>query len=146
MKNNHKTAKDLFQNGFNCSQAVFAAFCEEAGLSREDALRIASGFGAGMGRLQNTCGAITGAFMVLSSLYGHTDSQETEKKEKAYSMIQQFARDFSKIHGSINCLKLIDCDLKTEEGRKFAEEQNLFSQKCSRFVEDAAILLETKYL
>ena len=41
-------ALDLFKSKFHCSQAVFAAFSEELGLSEEQALKIGSCFGSGM--------------------------------------------------------------------------------------------------
>ena len=58
-------ARKLFKKGYNCSQSVFAAFCDETGLDTETALKIASSFGGGMGRLREVCGAVTGMFMVV---------------------------------------------------------------------------------
>ena len=55
-------ARKLFKKGYNCSQSVFAAFCDETGLDTETALKIASSFGGGMGRLREVCGAVTGMF------------------------------------------------------------------------------------
>ena len=58
-------ALSTFDSGFNCSQSVLTAFCNEFGLHDEPAFRIACGFGGGMGRMAKTCGAVTGAFMVI---------------------------------------------------------------------------------
>ena len=66
-------ARKLFKKGYNCSQSVFAAFCDETGLDMETALKIASSFGGGMGRLREVCGAVTGMFMVVGMKYGYTD-------------------------------------------------------------------------
>ena len=65
--NNSKVndAVACFNNGFNCAQAIFTAYCDELGLDEETALKIACGFGAGMGRLQETCGAVSGAYLAI---------------------------------------------------------------------------------
>lgn len=74
-------ARELFKQGYNCSQSVFAAFCDETGLDTETALKIASSFGGGMGRLREVCGAVTGMFMVVGMKYGYTDpSQKCESR------------------------------------------------------------------
>ncbi len=81
--NQSERAIAYFKEGFNCSQAVFAAFAPQSGLEREMALRIAGTFGGGMGRLGEVCGAVTGALMALGLQYGCTDAQNAEGKEEA---------------------------------------------------------------
>ena len=144
--NRVEEAKAIFRSGFNCSQAVLSSLSEDIGIDKELALKIASGFGAGMGRLQNTCGAVAGAFMVISYLNGQYRIDDKESSEKTYQLIRNFAKDFEEINGSINCLSLMDCDLQTENGIKTAIENNYFETKCVKYVEDAVKLIQSKYL
>ena len=135
-KINH--ANNGFLTGFNCAQAVFFSFCEELGLEKEYALKISSSFGGGMAHLNETCGAVTGAFMVLGLKYGRTKVEDAAAKEKNYSLVQEFAKRFKDTHGSIRCTELIGFDLSTEEGLKKATEEKRFRTHCPGYVEDAA--------
>ena len=74
-------AVEFFNNGYNCAQSVFCTYCEELGISKESAAKIAGGFGGGMGRLQEVCGAVTGAFMVLSLKYGSIKNDIVSKEK-----------------------------------------------------------------
>ena len=115
-------AKFMFSNDYNCAQSVLGAYAHDVGIDVNTANRIALGFGAGMGRLQNTCGAITGAFMVLGLKYGRDNSNDDEIKERLIHIIQQLSKDFIDIHGSINCGDLLGCNINTDQGMAEAEE------------------------
>jgi len=132
----------LFMKGFRCSQAILSTYGSQFGLEPELALKLASPFGAGMGSLGNTCGAVTGAFMVLGLKYGNTKVSETRKKEKAYQVVKEFVKRFESRNGTIKCSKLLDCDISTPEGRNKAIEKQLFIEVCPKFVKDAAEILE----
>jgi hypothetical protein len=80
--NHSLIARELFMQGCNCSQAVFAAFCDLTGLERDFALRISSSFGGGMGRLREVCGAFSGILMVAGCLYGYSDVSEPSLKNQ----------------------------------------------------------------
>ena len=138
--------KDLacarFEEGFSCSQAVFSAYAEQFGLDRETALKIAGGFGGGMGRMAQTCGAVTGAFMVIGLKYGAIDAEDKETKEKAYALVREFSDRFKSRHGSIVCQDLLGCDISKPEGERVAREQKLFKTICPKLVKDAAEILE----
>jgi C_GCAxxG_C_C family probable redox protein len=125
-------------SGFSCSQAVFSAFAPQLGLDRELALKIASAFGGGMARRGETCGAVTGALMVIGLKYGRTDVEDEQAKEQTYALAQRFVQMFTQRHGSIVCQELLDCDISIPQERELAHEQQLFSTLCSRFVQDAA--------
>ena len=75
--NSIEDAVNLFENGYMCSQAVFAAFSEDYGLSREQALKIGACFGSGM-RKGEVCGACTGALMALGLKYGDNKAESNE--------------------------------------------------------------------
>ncbi|MBE6504728.1 C-GCAxxG-C-C family protein [Methanobrevibacter millerae] len=123
-------AVQLFEDGYMCSQAVLAVFCEEFGLSREQAFKISISFGGGM-RKGEVCGACTGAIMALGLKYG-------ENKSKSDEMCVKFLDSFKKENGSYICRDLLDCDIRTEEGIKYAIDNNLFKEICPKMVESAA--------
>ncbi len=137
-----KKAAELFSSGFNCAQSVFASFAKEAGLTEEQALKITAGFGGGMGRMQHTCGAVVGAYLVISALNGSDDASSTEAREKTFRLVREFDRVFTAKHGSTNCRELIKYDLNSEEQRKEASEKGVFEVQCTGFVRDAVDLLE----
>ena len=131
-----------FRKGFNCSQAVLSVYAEEFGLCRETALKIACGFGGGIGRMALTCGAVTGAFMVIGLKYGNIDTNEKEIKEKTYGLVREFARRFEKHNGSSICRELLGCDISEPEGLRSAKENGLFTSVCPGLVQDAVGILE----
>ena len=118
-ENRIETAVSRFAEGFNCSQAVFSAYAE--GLETETALKIASGFGGGMGRMAETCGAVTGAMMVLGLRFGAA-SPDREAKELIYARIREFADRFKARNGSLDCRDLLGCDISTPEGLRDRQE------------------------
>jgi C_GCAxxG_C_C family probable redox protein len=133
-------AVSCFEAGFNCAQAVLSAYAAEFGLEPTMALKVAGAFGGGMGRLAQTCGAVTGAFMVIGLKYGKVgvDDDEEQTKEKAYGLVQELAARFASRHGSIACKELLGCDIGTPEGRLHAKEAGLSATLCPKFVRDAA--------
>jgi C_GCAxxG_C_C family probable redox protein len=129
---------------FNCAQSVIATCGPELGLDRESALRVAGGFGGGMGRLGEVCGAVTGAFMVIGLRHGKSNPKddESETKEKAYARVHEFGNRFRACNGSILCRELLGCDIGTEEGIAQAREMGLFDDICPKAVRDAVEILE----
>ena len=90
-------AVSCFQGGFNCSQAVLSTYAQDFGLDREAALKLAAGFGGGMGRMAGTCGAVTGAFMVLGLKHGPTEAGD-QTGLRASSGIRQAVRGSQRHH------------------------------------------------
>ena len=131
-----------FRGDFNCAQSVFGSYCTKYGLERDTALRIATGFGGGMGRSQRTCGAITGSYMVLGLKYGMDLKGDKDARDKTYDFINQFSNRFNQEFGSLICKELLDCDINTPEGKLFYEENNFFETKCFQYVKKAAEILE----
>ena len=99
-------AKNNFQNGCNCAQAVLLAFCEDYGMERETALTIAAGFGSGMAGLRETCGTVTGANMVIGLAMG-------EDRMAANKTFRAFAERFKEKNGSLVCRELLAVRVKT---------------------------------
>jgi C_GCAxxG_C_C family probable redox protein len=135
-------AVSLFRERMNCAQAVLSVFSQENGLDESTVMRIACGFGAGMGRLQETCGAVTGAYMVLGLETGKSGEEQDVIKEKTYVAVRQFDQCFVAKYGTTSCKKLLNCDLNTEEGKAVYEESKLEESVCVECVRDSVILLQ----
>lgn len=131
-------AMELFSKGYNCSQAVFTAFSENMGIEKEAALKIASAFGGGMGCTGGTCGAVTGALMVIGLRHGSTGTGQKDSYERAKRLLERFAER----NGTSLCKELLKCDIGTEEGMKKARKEDLFTTICPRLVRDAAEIIE----
>ena len=97
-------AIEYFKKGYNCSQAVVLAFCDVLNISEEYAAVISSGFGGGMGRLREVCGAVSGMVLVANMLYAKPDP--TDRKNQ-YSIVQELAGEYKKFNGSIVCRELL---------------------------------------
>jgi C_GCAxxG_C_C family probable redox protein len=142
MKSKEEIAVESFGEGLNCAQSVVVSFADEMNFDRNLGLSMSCGFGGGMGRLQETCGAATGAFMILGV---HTCKKLTDikqRKEVTYAGIQEFSEKFKAIHGTMNCKSLINCDLRTEEGHRYLKEHNLSKTVCEKCITDAVRIIE----
>lgn len=138
-----ETAKNLFLEGYNCSQSVFGAFADELGIDFETAMRLASSFGGGMGRMREVCGAVSGMFMAAGLKYGYSDPHDQNAKAKHYKLIQDLASQFREENGSIICRELLHLpagpDLPVPQSRT-AEFYR--KRPCAELVECAASILE----
>ena len=135
-------AVERFSSGLNCSQAVLGAFAEEYGLDVELALKVACGFGGGMGRTGGACGAVTGAVMVLGLAQTGPEPREPAAKVRVYGLVQSFLEQFAERHGATECRELLGCDIGTVEGYQQAAGRGLFQSQCPQYVRDAAEILE----
>lgn len=134
-------AKDLFGRKFHCSQAVFAAFAEELGITEKQALKIGACLGSGM-RKGEVCGACTGALLALGLKFGQADESDIQSRLKTNEVTDRFLAEFKKENGSYMCKELLGCDLSTEEGIKAALEKKLFTEFCPKMVESATKIAE----
>ena len=138
---NVSKAVQLFRDGRACSQAILEVYGTPLGLRPEQAMQIAAGFAGGM-RLGETCGAVTGAVMVLGLRHCSTDCDTPAGRREVYARVLDFAERFKTRNGSVLCRDLLGCDISTAEGMKQAQEQCLFKTTCVKMVEDAAEILE----
>lgn len=141
MESIEEKAIRTFRSGLNCAQAVLTAYSEEMKFDNNMALSVSVGFGGGMGRLQETCGAATGSFMVLGIFNCKKLTDNKDRKEATYSMIQKLSQEFKQINGTTDCLELLKCDLKTEEGNRYAKENNLFGTVCEKCISDSVRII-----
>ena len=135
-------AQEHFRN-CNCSQAVLRAFSADLGLDEQTAMKLASGFGGGMA-CGETCGAVTGAYMVIGLKHGHTDNSP-EAKARTKALIRRFNELFITAHGDLHCKVLLGVDTSTPEGHEKARELNLFETRCPHFIAGACDILEANF-
>lgn len=105
-------ATAYFKSGYNCSQSVVCAFADLIDMSEKNAATLASGFGGGMGRLREVCGAVSGMIMVANILYGENCESDTKAKKEHYERIQCLANRFKEENHSIICRELLGLDIK----------------------------------
>lgn len=137
MKSKVDNAIESFRSGLNCSQSVVNAYADEMNVDNEFAMSVSCGFGGGMGRLQETCGAVTGAFMALGIYNYKKFTDNKERKEKTYAMVQRFSHNFKAIHGVMDCRTLMNCDLNTVEGLRYVAENDIHGKVCEKCISDA---------
>ncbi len=136
-------AIENFKN-LNCAQSVLLTFAEDLKLDETTALRIALGFGGGMA-MGETCGAVTGAYMVLGMKAQLTQKPLQEIKAETKAAVRKFNELFIAQNGSLVCKKLLGVDLSTPEGAALASEKNLFDTVCTKLVASAAEILEERF-
>lgn len=149
-------AMELFKEGYNCSQAVFAAFADKVGMERDTALRLASSFGGGFGRMREVCGAVSGMALVAGMMTGSTDAKNTDAKKHNYDVMQKLAQAFREQNGSIVCKELLGLSApapdKTLEAAAFHDtmpeprtEQYYKKRPCAELVGCAAEILQKEF-
>ena len=137
-------ARELFVEGYNCAQAVFAAFCDVTGMDFNTALKLSSSFGGGMGRMREVCGACSAMFMVCGMVDGYTSPIDDSAKADHYTRIQQLAEQFRQRNGgTIICRELLDA-LKPGDSPTPTKRTDDFytARPCLKFVEDCAAILD----
>jgi len=125
-----------------CSQAILSAYAPCVGLDKRLAHKLGTGLGAGFGRKQYICGAISAGAIILSLLYGSEVSEDKENKSIAYEHVYNYITDMEQKLGYVDCAALIGVDLSTEEGRQQAKEQRLTELICSNYIRTVATYLE----
>ncbi|UCD49266.1 MAG: C_GCAxxG_C_C family protein [Phycisphaerales bacterium] len=134
-------AVECFCGGQACSQAIVGTYGTEYGLTREQAMKLASGFAGGM-RLAETCGAVTGAFMVLGLKHAGDNCDTRDGRDEVYAALADFVERFKQRNNSVVCKELLGCDISTPAGAQKATQEGLFRTICPKLVQDAAEILE----
>ena len=130
----------LFKEGYNCSQSVVAAFADQYGFTREQALRMSASFGGGIGRMRETCGAACGLFMLAGLETGAIEGADRDGKARNYAVVQELAEEFKRRNGALKCADLLGLSKKepvvsTPEART---SQYYAKRPCVKMVEEAA--------
>jgi len=132
----------LFMKRFTCSAAVFSAFSEDLGLDEDAAKKIACGFGAGISKSGNICGAVSGGVMVIGLKYGKAEAGDEAATVKTRALVGKFIDEFTRKNGSVNCTALLGYELSNPTAYKAARKSGVFLSKCPALVRDAADILE----
>ena len=137
----------LFQQGYNCSQAVFGAFADIYGMDIETALKVSASFGGGMGRMREVCGSVSGMLLVAGMETGAVQGKDKEGKQRNYQVVQELAEEFRKENGSIICRELLglDKDAKIVSKPEERTEQYYKKRPCIELVRQAAEILESYF-
>jgi C_GCAxxG_C_C family probable redox protein len=140
--NDVEKAVSKFKQGHSCSQSVFSTYGPRFGISDKTALKISCPFGGGMARMGDTCGAVTGAFMVIGIKYGRVDPDDEASKENTYRIVNEFVETFKARNKSIICRDLTGYNISDTKEHDLAVEKGIFDTLCPKFVQDAAEILE----
>ncbi len=130
-------AQAFFDEGYACSQAILMTFSPQFGLDQKTAKRISSAFGGGMGRLRETCGALTGSFMVIGLAFGNESPEDMETKFCAYRKVRELYWKIEAIHGTPKCGELLRKNVTPEQIEKRKHHKII----CRTVVGDTAGLL-----
>lgn len=136
-------AMELFQEGYNCAQAVFLAFSDWYDIDMETAVKLSSSFGGGMGRLREVCGAVSGMFMAAGTIYGYSDPKATIEKQEHYKRIQELAKEFEQENSSIICRELLGLAKGPDKPEPEERTAQYYKKRpCKELVGRAAAILE----
>lgn len=142
MKKSEK-ALSYFNNSFNCAQSVFTTFGPDLGISEDECLKIACAFGAGMGKQQHVCGAVSGALLTIGTKFGKALHDEESTKEFTYKKTEEFLHEFESRNGTVLCFELLNSlNMNKELDLIKIHELNLFETVCEKAVKDAVEITE----
>ena len=134
-----EAAQALFNEGYNCAQAVFAAFSDVTGLDKQTSIMLSSGFGGGMGRLREVCGAVSGMIMAASAICGYTDPKDSVAKKQHYQLVQHLCGHFKQENGSIICRELLGLGNGADDPTPSERTEQYYKRRpCGEYVKIAA--------
>jgi len=136
-----KNAVCCHKDGFNCAQAVFSTYAKELGIDHTTALKVSAAFGGGISRRGETCGAVTGALMVIGFRAGQIYAEDKAAKERTYELGKEFMKKFKLRNNLLLCRELLGHDISTPEGLKAIKENDL-SDICNRLIKNSIEILD----
>lgn len=142
MKKLEEKAIHSFNNGMNCSQSIVTTYADHLKFDSDMALSVSAGFGGGIGNMQKTCGAVTGAFMVLGIYNSKLHANNSDAVNATNEMVKRFTHYFDALHGSLDCKSILNCNLSTVEGERQFQDQDLKKNICSKCISDSIKLIE----
>lgn len=143
MNDTHMKSFSQFNRGFSCSQRVFATLGEELGIERQQALRLATGFGAGIAYQGNICGAVSGAIMAIGLKHGNDEPSVQDFSNKAIFLTRELIQRIIAKHGCYTCKGLTRIDhMNLEEGMKLYKEQGIAEKICRPVIKDCIEIVE----
>ena len=141
--NRINNAVNNFEKGYNCSQAVFLAYANKYGLSEDIALKMASSFGGGMGRLREVCGAVTAMFAIAGLEKGYIEYDNDDIKAEHYQFIQLLAEKFKEEHASLICRELLGLEKGKISSTPTKRTEEFYNTRpCADFIKTASNIIE----
>ncbi len=142
-KDRVEEAVKLFASGYNCCQAVFAAYADIYGMDQETALKLASPMGAGMGRMREVCGTVSAMAMLSGLADGNADAADEAKKTEVYQRVRDMSDEFAAQNGSIICRELLGILGREKSAAPSARTEEYYAVRpCVKFVRHAAEIVE----
>ena len=141
--NSSNKAVELFESGYNCSQAIVLAFEDLFNIDKKALKSLSSSFGGGISRLREVCGCVSGMAIVMGLLYGDYDINNNDEKAKHYERVQQLAIKFKEKTNSINCAELLDKAKGIETPiPEIRNEKYYSSRPCSKYIAIMAQIIQ----
>lgn len=142
--NRGELAKSYFMEGYNCSQSVAMAFSDLIGMDKDQVAKLVSGFGAGLSRMREVCGTVSGFTFVISALYGNSDPKDAKAKQEIYTRVQTLANKFTQENGSIICRELLGLNKKGPDSPTPEPRTQAYYKKrpCPELVAYSATILD----
>ncbi|MBE5933054.1 MAG: C_GCAxxG_C_C family protein [Lachnospiraceae bacterium] len=97
---------ELHSKGYNCAQAVACAYCDLVGVDEETMFKMTEGLGLGMGGMEGTCGAVTGACILAGMMNSTGNLQSPNSKVNTYKLSRELVESFKVKNGSVVCKEL----------------------------------------
>jgi C_GCAxxG_C_C family probable redox protein len=136
-------AVEKFFAGYNCAQSVLYSLCDDLHFDRDTALRLACGFGGGMGGKQEVCGALSGGILAIGFQHGRGEGQDKKLTDETYLKVRELMSRFESLHGTCICSKLLGgCNPTTPEGQQYFKEKDLKNTICKGCVKSVVEMLE----
>jgi len=143
VKSKRGIATTKFLEGYNCAQSILYSYCDDLGFDKNSALKMACGFGGGMGCKGEVCGAVTGGIIVIGAMYGRGEHEDRAVAELTYEKTRELIDQFVERHGTFICRTLLKgCELTTKEGRKYMRENDLLNKICAPCIQSVLEILE----
>lgn len=147
MESRVESAVQRFETGYNCAQAVFATYADLFGMSEEDALKLASPMGAGVGRMREMCGAVSAMALLEGLKEGNTDPADKQAQGRTYETVRTMCDSFAEINGSMICRELLGISAREKSAVPSERTKQYYgSRPCAKYVRCAAQLVEKHLL
>ncbi|MEG1847913.1 MAG: C-GCAxxG-C-C family protein [Lachnospiraceae bacterium] len=147
MRSRIEEAVNMFESGYNCAQSIFATYADLYGMDRETALRLSSPLGAGIGRMREVCGTVSGMAMLAGLENGNTDPTDEAGKKAIYEQVRQMSDTFKEQTGSIICRDLLGIAAREASAAPELRSAQYYAKRpCSRMVATAAKIIEEQLL
>lgn len=140
-----KKAVELFESGYNCSQAIVLAFEDYLNVDRKTLQSLSSSFGGGISRLREVCGCVSGMAIVMGIIHGDYDVNDNDQKAKHYELIQKLALKFKEKTNSINCAELLNKVKEVENPTPEIRSKEYYEKRpCSKYIKIMAEIIESE--